>query len=269
MGFPMTAPWLRSIQKKLKKPMALFLDFDGTLVPIVRHPDHASLNRSVRQLLRSLSRRVPVVIVSGRALVDLKSRVGLPGLICVGNHGLEMSGHALKYQMKDAIRWRRFIKKLCRELQEELGDIPGILIEDKGYTLSVHVRQAREAGKQKSERIFMARLRPLVQQGRVRISHGKAVWEVRPPINWHKGRAVRWISKQSGFRGRWPLYIGDDKTDQDAFRAIQNTGLGIMVGPPQKRGAAHYTIENPRKVHELLQWLLDQLSTNRAVRQSV
>jgi trehalose-phosphatase len=263
MGFPNTAPWLRSLQKKLKKPMALFLDFDGTLVPIVQHPDHASLDHSVRRLLRFLSRHIPVVIVSGRALGDLKSRVALPGLICVGNHGLEMSGRALKYRMKNAIPWRRFINKLGRELKEELGEIPGVLIENKGYTLSVHYRKARKAGRRRSTRLFMARLGPLVQKGEIRISHGKAVWEVRPPIDWHKGRAVRWILKQSGFKGRWPLYIGDDKTDQDAFRAIQNTGLGMMVGSPKKRGAAHYTIENPRKVQEFLRWLLDQLSTNR------
>ena len=259
MGFNQSAAWLKTIQKKLKKPAILFLDFDGTLVPIVREPNRAVLSATTRQLLRSLSQQIPIVIISGRSLNDIKSRIRLSGLTYIGNHGFEIRGRSLKFRIRNAIRWRRWIRRLSRELKTIFSDMPGIQVEDKGYSLSVHYRQAQRGERQRAARMFSRKMRPYEDQKQVRIYHGKAVWEVRPPIEWHKGHAVIWVLKQPVFRGRWPLYMGDDTTDQDAFRAIRNRGLGIMVGPSRKKGAAHYTIESPGKVHGFLRWFLEQV----------
>ncbi len=240
--------------------MVLFLDFDGTLVPIVQRPELALLDPITRQLLHSLSRWMPVVVISGRALRDLKARVSVPQLIYVGNHGLEMEGPSLKYRMKDNGKWIIFIKKLYRELKADLGKIPGILVENKRYTLSVHYRLVRGEARKRALRLFSARLRPYRGKGLIRTTEGKAVWEVRPPYQWHKGKAVDWILKRPNLSGRWPLYIGDDRTDQDALKMVRSKGVGIYVASPHEKGAAHYTLQSPRVVRQFLRWLLSQVS---------
>ncbi len=250
---------LARIQTALKKPMALFLDFDGTLVPVAPKPGDAWLSFSVRDLLRSLSRKIPVVIVSGRRLQDLKGRVGLRQVTYVGNHGLEIVGSGFRYQMKGAAQWRRFLKGLVPQLQNALGELPGILLEDKDYTLSLHYRLARQGIRRKALRWLIRHLKPLEDKGLIKVGLGKAAWEIRPPVRWDKGHAVLWVLRQPAFRRRWPLYIGDDVTDEDAFRAIRGRGIGILVGSASKKGSAHYTLAGPSQVYEFLKWLLGPL----------
>ena len=244
----------------MEKPAALFLDFDGTLAPIAPRPEQAWLPLKTLRLLKSLSRRVPVVIVSGRSLPDIRFRVGLEGIVYAGNHGLEISGCGLRHRIGDAIHWRRFLKAAAEQLRKDLSGLPGILFEDKGSTLSVHYRLTRGAVRRKAARLFSRRVGPLQRRGRIRITRGKAVWEIRPPVNWDKGRAVSWILQQPPFRGRWPIYIGDDETDQDAFRAIRRIGLGIAVGPRNKKGSARHSLRNPNEVRLFLKRLVGILN---------
>jgi trehalose-phosphatase len=241
-------------------PPALFLDFDGTLAPIAPRPDQAWLTTEMRRLLSRLSRRLPAAIVSGRSLSDIRFRVGLPGLVYVGNHGLEIEGCGLRYRMENAEDWRRQLRTLGDRLRESLGDLSGIFIEDKGYTLSVHYRLAGRAVRRKAARRFAEQMKPFELRHQVRVSRGMAVWEIRPPIDWDKGRAVAWILGRRRFRGCWPLYIGDDETDQDAFRAIRKIGLGIAVGPPARKGAAHFAVRGPREVGVFLRRLYSLLN---------
>lgn len=252
--------WLAALEHKLRRPVSLFLDYDGTLVPIAPRPQDAHLSPSTRGLLRSLSHRIPVVVISGRALRDIRSRVGLRGVIYVGNHGLEIAGPRFHFCPVNTLEWHRFLKEVSRQLWEELIGITGILIEDKGYTLSVHYRLAGAEARRKTSRRLMSRLKPLEAEGLIRISQGKAVWEIRPPLEWDKGKAVLWLLKRTAFQGRWPLYIGDDQTDQDAFRAIKDRGVGILVGPHQDTGSAHYALKDPHEVYGFLAWLLRQIS---------
>jgi trehalose 6-phosphate phosphatase len=249
-----------SVEQKLKNPMALFLDFDGTLVSIVRSPELAVLDSPGRNLIRGIARKTPLVIVSGRSLRDVRSRVGVGGLTYVGNHGLEISGPGIRRRMKGADEWIRFLRGLAGKLHRDLDGIPGIFVEEKRLTLSVHYRLAGREGRRRALRLFSERIRSHRGGSRIRVSHGKAVWEVRPPVDWNKGSAVRWLLRQPGFRGRWPLYIGDDRTDQDALRAIRGSGIGIAVGGPAERGAAHFVVENPRRVRQFLRWLMERLS---------
>jgi trehalose 6-phosphate phosphatase len=238
---------------------ALFLDFDGTLASIAPRPELAGLTPDMRRLVRRLSVRVPVAVISGRSLPDIQSRVGLKRIVYAGNHGLEIAGLGLRYRMGKAVEWRRRLRVLADLLREDLEILPGIIVEDKEYTLSIHYRLARGKIRHKAARWMEANLLPLGRAGQIRIGRGKAVWEIRPPIDWDKGRAVAWLLRQARFRGRWPLYIGDDETDQDAFRTIRRIGLGIAVGPLEKKGAAHHAVRSPREVALFLNRLLDLL----------
>ena len=161
--------------------------------------------------------------------------------------------------MEDSVHWRRFLKTVAWQLRNDLSGLPGILFEDKGCTLSVHYRLARGEVRRKAARVFAGRMGPLQRRGRIRITRGKAVWEIRPPVDWDKGRAVTWILRQPQFRGRWPLYIGDDTTDQDAFRAIRRIGFGIAVGHRKKKGFARHSLRGPGEVGSFLKRLLRDL----------
>jgi trehalose 6-phosphate phosphatase len=264
MEFPVRPTGGAFRRRKFGGLPACFLDFDGTLAPIAARPEEAGLTSDMRRLLRRLSRRVPVVIISGRSLSDIRSRVGLPGLVYVGNHGLEIAGCGLRYRMEDADHWRRTLKSLGARLRETLEVLPGIFVEDKSFTLSVHFRLAGGAVRRTAARRLAERLRLLQRRRQVRVGRGKAVWEIRPPIDWDKGRAVSWLLRQRRFRGRWPLYIGDDDTDQDAFRTIRKIGIGIYVGPKQNKGSAHHAVRSPREVGLFLNGLLGLLDARSA-----
>ena len=253
-------PWAIPVRKQLNKPMILFLDFDGTLTPIARRPELATLDREGKHLLRDLSRRIPVAVISGRALRDVRERVGVKELIYVGNHGLEIEDHPFKYQMPAASKWTGLIRKLEMTMSGDLGRIRGILIENKGLSLSVHYRLVRPGERDAAYRIFSKHVGPYRKEGRIRMTNGKAVWEVRPPYLWHKGKAVSWILGRAPAKGRWPIYIGDDRTDQDAFRAIRRKGIGFHVGSSREKGEARYSFRNPRAVRSFLRWLLKEIS---------
>ena len=264
MDLTFNKPWLPPFQKKIQKPLVLFLDFDGTLAPIAPHPDQAFLDPSTQRLVHSISKKIPVVLISGRAQADLKKRVGLSGVTYVGNHGFEISNRNFQFRMKNETQWRKFLKNIRCQLEQSLDNLPGVWIENKKVTLSIHYRLARREIRNKASLLLQSQVKNLKDEGKIRLSSGKAVWEIRPPIDWNKGKAVLWVLKQPGFKRKWPLYIGDDQTDQDAMRLIRNKGVGIAVGPPEEKGAAHYTLDNPREVHLLLKWFLQHLSTPKS-----
>ena len=163
------------------------MDFDGTLVPIAPRPELAILDSSTRSLLKSLSPWVPIVLISGRSRKELKSRIRLNNITYVGNHGLEISHRHFNYRMKGERRWKHFLQGLYLQLQQALRNIPGIWVEDKGLSLSVHYRLARKEGQRKALIIIENSLKKFIDQGKIRRSGGKAVWEIRPPIEWNKG----------------------------------------------------------------------------------
>ena len=263
MPAPVRPVRFSSLRSRREKPIAVFLDFDGTLVPIAPRPEQAALKPATRRLIQALSQYVPVVIVSGRSLSDIKSRIDLDGVVYAGNHGLEIAGRGLHFRIKNAEAWRRRIKTLGAPLRKVLGSLPGIFIEDKGCTWSIHYRLARSAVRRKAAGLFSRWAEPLQRGGRIRVTRGKAVWEIRPPAEWDKGRAVAWILRQARFRNRAPIYLGDDQSDHDAFRAIRRRGLGIAVGPRRKKGSAHRVLRDPNAVHCFLRRLLDDLRKNK------
>jgi trehalose-phosphatase len=235
--------------------LAVFLDYDGTLTPIVSRPDQAVLLNSTRAILRTLSAKMPVAILSGRELQDVRKRVDIDGLVYAGSHGFDIAGpHGLRRQeAKEFLPALDFAEK---EIREKLAGIPGALIERKCFSIAAHYRKVNERDFPKLERAVgevAARHREL------RTMEGKKVYELLPNTDWDKGKAVLWLLENLGLEhGKLrPIYIGDDRTDEDAFHALGQRGAGILVSEQPRSTAARYALKNPAEVERFLQELIE------------
>jgi trehalose 6-phosphate phosphatase len=241
----------------------LFLtDYDGTLTPIVDEPELANFSQETRKLLRALARnrRYTVGIVSGRALSDLKSRVGLEGIIYAGNHGLEIEGFGSSFLEPIAEEMRPLLNILGQVLSTTVRGIKGAFVENKGLTLSVHYRTVDEIEERKVEDAFSRITDPLRVTGNIKITHGKKVYEIRPPVDWDKGKAIAWLiakcKETRGKGGALSIYLGDDLTDEDGFKVIErNNGISIFVGEESFQSVARYFLKSPEEVVEFLKML--------------
>ena len=243
------------VEGRLKKESKIFLmlDYDGTIVPIAEKPELAILNPKVRLLLKNIvlrSGKFKVAIVSGRSIKDLKSFLGLKGIYYVGVHGLTVEGPNLKFTHREAVRVKPFIVKAYRDLAESLKGVSGVFVEDKGFTVAVHYRLAKENRRIIRERVLSVK----AKYGCFRLLEGKKVFELTPNIDWGKGDASLLLLKRFRFK-HFPIYVGDDKTDEDAFKKLKDKGLTVVVG--RKRfSEAKYYVKNVREVWFLLQKLL-------------
>jgi len=242
----------------------LLSDYDGTLTPIVSRPEEAVLPPEVRAKLRALVAKpaLSVGIISGRALPEVKALVAVDGVYYAGNHGLEIEGPHLSYINPIATASRALLEELARKLSERLGHIEGVIIEDKGLSLSVHYRLVRESDQAQAAQIFAQVTSPQLERGRIRVTSGKKVWEVRPPIDWHKGKAVetivREIKASLSLRQALSIYLGDDLTDEDAFRAVHRLGgWSILVGQENPLSQASLFLDSPVQVSVFLSRLLE------------
>ncbi len=252
---------IEKIKKNLKdKFIYLFLDFDGTLSEIARKPSLAVFPEANRESLESLKRKknFRVAIISGRSLKNLKKVIGIKGIYYSGNHGLQFSaGHS--YSCRIPKGYRKILRKIKKESAQRFGRIKGVLIEDKEITLSIHYRMVDKKDIFAIKKGFDDIIRPFIKSGSVKLIKGKKVFEVKPPVDWNKGKAVlslmreeKRISKNSNLI---PLYIGDDITDRDAFRAIRGEGLTIFVGREKGMLGAQYYLKNTKEVTKFLKIL--------------
>jgi trehalose 6-phosphate phosphatase len=239
------------------REVIVFLDYDGTLTPIVPNPDEARLSEAMRATLAALARRCPVALVSGRDLSVLKGFAPLEGVYYAGSHGFDIEGpggrafqheegRALLPEL-DAAEW---------ELAAGLAGIPGARLERKRFSVAVHWRHVEEARVPEVERMVGE---VLARHPWLRRSGGKKVFEVQPDIDWHKGRAVRWLLRALELegKGRVPVYVGDDLTDEDAFEALKGRGLSVVVrGEVERPTAADYALADVEEVRQLLELLL-------------
>lgn len=245
------------IKETLKgKVVLLFLDYDGTLTPIVETPLQAILAPEVKVLLDRLRRneQCRLTIVSGRALSDLRQRVGLKKIVYVGNHGFEMYGPNINWENRCFPKAREVFSQIINRLSKTLASMPEILIEDKRITLSIHVRQLAAEKKPLFKKALYKVAMPYVQLKDVFLREGKEVYELRPPVAWDKGKAVLWLL-QGSEKSSVPIYIGDDQTDEDAFVALKNVAITIHVGSGQT--AAQYSLNDTAKVKLLLTKILE------------
>ncbi|MDI6762409.1 MAG: trehalose-phosphatase [Thermodesulfobacteriota bacterium] len=228
-----------------------FLDYDGTLTPIVSHPEKATLSKETRALLLALKKspKFLLAIVSGRSLKDIRELVGLKGVYYVGNHGLEI--FTPKRGTKTLVP-EKVVPELGRirdRLNNQLKDVNGVLIEDKGWILAIHYRNV---DLRQVPPIFMA-LKQEIKDSMVPLclGHGKMVFEIRPQSTGNKGTAVLGLLDQVNQDGVLPIYIGDDQTDEDAFKALKKRGITIFVGF-LSNSLAKYYVKDPSEVYQFL-----------------
>jgi len=256
---------LEKIKRTLKDRFVyLFLDYDGTLAPIAETPGKAAMSMETNYLLRRLSKapNCKVAIVSGRALKDVSGRIGLKNIIYVGNHGFEIRGPKIDFKSPLPYRYIKTLAEIKSKLEKKLSPVKGVFIEDKGYSLSVHYRAADKIDRSLIETEFYSALLLYEVRKNVLVGTGKLVLEVKPPVIWDKGKAVLWLLARRKFVLSskkikvFPVYIGDDVTDEDAFRSLKGRGMTIFVGKPKGTEARLY-LKDTRDVVKFLKIVLE------------
>lgn len=247
-----------------KGQILVALDFDGTLSDIVSRPEDAVLTEERRQLLRDLNSRprFAVAVISGRTVDDVRERVGLSDIAYAGHHGLEIAGPGFSYLPPEAEAFRGTAARLGESLEAEIGGIPGVIFEHRGISLGVHYRLVAADQRQSALRAIWGAIQPLEDAGEARIITGKEVVNVLPPVVWHKGSALQWLMEMLDsiphrVGGTFPIYIGDDVTDEDAFPVARETGIAARVGPPSVDTAAEYILTDTADVEATLRAMVD------------
>ena len=243
---------------------AVFFDFDGTLSDIVANPDSARLVAGAADALTSLTAQCPVAILSGRDLADVRQRIGLPGIWYAGSHGFELIGpDGTHHENAEAAASIPVLEHAAAELADQLAHIPGVVVEHKRFGVAVHYRNAAR------DRVgeAAAAVRSVGQRTALRVTTGREVIELRPDVDWDKGKTLRWVldhirdEEQPG--PLLPIYLGDDITDEDAFDAIHDDGVAILVrhsDDGDRATAANYALDNPARAREFTDRLARQLA---------
>jgi trehalose 6-phosphate synthase/phosphatase len=236
--------------------LALFLDYDGTLTPICEHPSKAVLTPEMRGLVEACARRpdTDVTVVSGRSLADIRAMVDCAGLTYVGNHGLEIAAPDLApFHHPDLAHY----ETAARALAQQLGAVAldGAWVETKGPTLTFHYRAVAEV----QQTHLAARARAIIRDAGFQPRDAHAAVEARPPIGWDKGQAVLHLVRER-YGPAWSsrvrvVYVGDDETDEDAFRALRGLGETFRVASPAKPTLASHRLHDVAGVQALLRWL--------------
>ncbi|MDP1854193.1 MAG: trehalose-phosphatase [Candidatus Omnitrophota bacterium] len=254
--------WNKIKKKVDSKAVALFLDFDGTLAPIADTPEKVIISPHTKESLNKISKNgsFRLAVISGRALSDIKRILGISGIIYVGNHGLEIEGPKIRYTIFAAQKYRAIVDKIKKELKEKTFSIKGVRLEDKGLTLSLHYRLASKKDTNLIRTIFYETTIVPAVKNIIKTTTGKMVLEVRPALDWDKGKVVLWLLARWKFmlkdRDIVPIYIGDDTTDEDAFRALKNKGVTIFVGIAENSSAQYY-LKDTKEASCFLRKLLD------------
>ncbi len=246
---------------------AVFYDFDGTLSDIVNDPDAARPVAGAVEALQRLAAQCPVAVLSGRDLADVTRRLGVPGIWYAGSHGFELTApDGTHHQNEDAAAAIPVLEQAAGELRDRLGSIPGIVIEHKRFGVAVHYRNAAR------DRVgeVAAAVRAAGRRDALRVTTGREVIELRPDLDWDKGKTLLWVIGHLGEADSGPLvpvYLGDDITDEDAFDAIADDGVPILVRHTEdgdRATAARYALDSPAQAAEFTDRLARRLGDARA-----
>ncbi len=228
----------------------LFLDFDGTLSPIVNHPEDAEMSDDMRKTLNELSSKIHVGIISGRDLDDLADRVGIDSVIYAGSHGFRIKGPSgLNRETKDSKRLSSKFQRIYKELKDFFDkEVSGVEIERKRYAIAIHYRNASE----NASGLITPKVNEILKKNPdFKKGTGKKIIEIKPDVDWHKGKALLWILDAMNKKedpDTLPIYIGDDLTDEDAFKTLTDKGLGILVADHGHKTAADYHLKDVDEV---------------------
>jgi trehalose-phosphatase len=252
---------LNKLKNKLQdRGIFLFLDYDGTLTPKVGDPDKAVIHLKTKSLIKRISqnKNCMTAIVTGRSLRDIRKRVGLKNIVYAANHGLQIRGPKIKLNVAVPTKYKIALQHIKRELSKRFAQVKGVFLEDKELSISYHYGLVSGEKVHFIKDSFYQVTAPYCKSGQIKIEAGKKLLEVRPNVKWDKGQAVLWLlqrlSKPTG-NSYLPIYIGDDSTDEDAFKALKNKGLTVIVGR-NKKSHAQYYIRNTRETIGFINWIL-------------
>ena len=233
--------------------LAIFLDYDGTLTPIVDRPQDAILSDEMRATVRALAQRTPVTLVSGRERSEVANLVGLEDLGTVGSHGFDLrgpAGSALRHEVAtDSLPLLDVAEKNLRAM---FAGLDGVQIERKRFGIAVHYRLATPTNA-RTVRDGVTAMADATEG--LRLCEGKMVVELRPDVDWDKGKAVVYLLEKLGWERRQPIHIGDDLTDETVFQALKERGIGIYVGKDgaeDRETSADFRLQDPEEVGMLL-----------------
>jgi len=240
------------------KPV-FFLDYDGTLTPIVSRPEDAKISPEMKQTLKELADNFTVAIITGRDTKDIQNLVQLDNLIYAGSHGYDIIGpDGMKKEHEKAGEIVQLLDKIEQELVDRFKDkTEGVQVERKRYAIANHYRNARESD---IPYIYEVVDKIIKNNKGLKKGEGKKVVEIKPDLDWHKGKAVFWILEELGLDDSskyLPIFIGDDITDEDAFKALKDKGIGIMVGSHGQETAANYSLKNVFQVKEFFEKIVE------------
>ncbi|PIM99150.1 Trehalose-phosphatase [Handroanthus impetiginosus] len=260
------------------RKLVMFLDYDGTLSPIVDDPDRAFMSSEMRSALRHVAKHYPTAIISGRSRDKVYDLVGLTELYYAGSHGMDIMFPARDTASQDhlncvkstdlqgkevnlfqpASEFLPMINEVFKTFVDITKDIKGAKVENHKFCVSLHYRNVDE----NSWPLIAQHVHDILKEyPRLRLTHGRKVLEVRPVIDWDKGKAVEFFLESLGFSNQnavLPIYIGDDRTDEDAFRVLRkrNRGYGILVSTVPKESSAFFSLRDPAEVQEFLESLV-------------
>ncbi len=240
--------------------LILFLDFDGTLVPIAARPGNVQLNEAVRGGLDRLARLIPIVVVSGRSVGDLRRIIGLRQLHYIGLHGFSYAKPGRSTSWLVARPPRRIVCRWKQALQDVAGPIDGAWVEDKGISVALHDRQVTARARPLLRRRAIEALRGWLCKKQIRLLRGKRVLEVLPAVDCDKGTAVSRLLQEPWARSRVPVYLGDDVTDLPALARVGRSGAAIQVGSIPGAPKGYLRLANSEAVEDLLYDLTNRLN---------
>ncbi|KAI4319986.1 hypothetical protein MLD38_033515 [Melastoma candidum] len=273
------------------KRIVVFLDYDGTLSPIVNDPDRAFMTDEMRSAVKKVSNYFPTAIISGRSRDKVKEFVRLENVYYAGSHGMDImsppaspesfpswkhstipalhqKGNGTVFQ--PARNYLPAVQEMLAAIEKQIANIQGARVEDNRFCISVHYRQVKEEDLEMLEQKVISVLQKYPD---FHLTRGKMVMEIRPSIEWNKGHALEYLLEKLGFKDSTdvlPLYIGDDRTDEDAFKVIQRRGQGypIIVSSIPKETKASYSLRDPSEVlaflSRLARWRKASSSSNRS-----
>ncbi len=236
----------------------VFLDFDGTLTPIVPRPELAEISPAMRAAVRRLGGCCTLAIVSGRDLADVRAKVGIDEIFYAGSHGFHIAGPAgFGHELQQGSQYLPALEKAEQALLRQLSAIAGAQVERKKFAVAIHFRRV---AKGQVDAVTSVVDGVLADSEGLRKTGGKMIFELRPDIDWDKGKALNWLLEklQLDKVSAVPIYIGDDLTDEDAFRELQQHGVGILVRDEVRPSLARYALESIDEVETLLQRLAEQ-----------
>lgn len=249
------------------KLVAIFLDYDGTLTPIVNNPDAAHMSEHMREAVRRIARLFPTAIISGRGREKVEQFVQLKELFYAGSHGMDIAGPKIKKidgkigdeedeagaTFQPAAQYEPLMMMLAEKLWNAIKTIPGSTVENNKFCVSVHFRNCAPKD---YDLVTAAVDRVMAEHQDLHVTRGRKVLEVRPKMDWNKGSALLHLVKMLGLEEKdvFCIYIGDDRTDEDAFQVLSETGTGsgILVSTKCKSTSGRWTLKDPAEVASFL-----------------